>query len=752
MVPFSQGEGTAFHQTSIENLDPDTNVVNIVNVRCASHPDFLLQLNYRSLPEVNPSYPRTGNLWGWGNFIHKPIDEIAKIDLWVGVPNIEPATIQAMRKRNPNILILSAVNAINGSDLPDDYFLKDVNGRRQETWTGSYRLNITKPYVAEYQAKLAYNKILENNLMIDGLLFDNIETTISSDNYDMYGRLFQFDADENGIADDPTVLDAAWKEGLLHELNTFKALMPNAIMMGHSLDIHEPGIADIFNGKSIGFRTADVLEGEKGFWVLWDEYNDLEKLSRKPQVTMIESSPPDQISYGYDYSPWEKIPASTLKFAQSYYPYVRFGLAVTLMNDGYFTHEFGDTWHGNDWWYDELNFNLGYPLGPAERVDLGIPASKNLLANAGFEDPIVEPWRLDVSEKANNNATLTQDFSEKVSGSASARVDITAASGTDWHIELAQYSRSIVQGESYELSFWAKSDRQRTIALDASKGVPDWRDYGLTKQVTIETSWKKYVISFNARETASDARIQFLLGGTTGTVWMDDASLIRRPPDVYRRKFTNGMVLLNGSGGVVTVPVGPGYYRLFGLQAPRYETILDDRAGGFSTTGAWTEVKYDSGLWQVTGPFFHCWKEICHQRSGSTGEASWTLPISQADTYTISAWWPAAPQAGTFNANVTYEVVAGGKVVASQILDQRSGGDQWHAIATVPLSPGSSPTVRVRCQGSAPCLADALHLTSSARYNDGSAAPDVTLQPLDGIILSRSPVASFLHLPVVRTR
>ena len=33
----------------------------------------------------------------------------------------------------------------------------------------------------------------------------------------------------------------------------------------------------------------------------------------------------------------------------------------------------------------------------------------------------------------------------------------------------------------------------------------------------------------------------------SGTVWVDDVKLTVRPPDVYRRKFTKGVVLLNGS-------------------------------------------------------------------------------------------------------------------------------------------------------------------------------------------------------------
>ena len=35
--------------------------------------------------------------------------------------------------------------------------------------------------------------------------------------------------------------------------------------------------------------------------------------------------------------------------ARSEYQYFRFGLGFTLMRDGYFTHELGDSWHGQDW-------------------------------------------------------------------------------------------------------------------------------------------------------------------------------------------------------------------------------------------------------------------------------------------------------------------------------------------------------------------------------------------------------------------
>jgi hypothetical protein len=41
------------------------------------------------------------------------------------------------------------------------------------------------------------------------------------------------------------------------------------------------------------------------------------------------------------------------------------------------------------------------------------------------------------------------------------------------------------------------------------------------------------------------------------------------------------------------------------------------------------------------------------------------------------------------------------------------------------------------CPGALPCAADALYLRSAARYNDGTPAREITLQPLDAIVLQR---------------
>jgi hypothetical protein len=514
--------------------------------------------------------------------------------------------------------------------------------------------------------------------------------------------------------------------------------MPHALASGHLPRPPLEEFSTIFNGDSIGFLTADAIEGKRSFADLWAAYHDWWKIGREPVVMMVESSPPDQIAYGYDYSPWQKTPASTLEFARTYYPYVRFGLAFTLLNDGFFAHEFGDTWHGNDWWYDELDFDLGYPRGEARRVAVEGFTQTNRIVNGGFEGPLEGTWALSISGGAGAAASVARDTGEAAEGAASARITVTnAGAGTEWHVDFNQRNRSFTAGVSYDLEFWAKADRPRTIGLSAQKGSPDWRNYGLSKRLDITAEWKKYTVTFEARETVDDSRIQFFLGAATGTVWIDGVRIVEHPPDVWRRDFDNGITLLNGTRSRQTVTLEPGFRRLTGQQAPLHEYIVDDAGEGFHAGEEWKRASYDSGEWKSAGPFFHDWGESCRQNDGATGAAEFDLALRADDTYTLTAWWPAAPQAKDWSKRVVYEVVAGGQVVASKAFDQSKGGDEWHEIATVALAAAGRPVVRVRNEGAGAAIADAIHVRSARRFNDGSAAGTVSLEPMDGIVLRK---------------
>jgi uncharacterized protein (TIGR03437 family) len=58
-------------------------------------------------------------------------------------------------------------------------------------------------------------------------------------------------------------------------------------------------------------------------------------------------------------------------------------------------------------------------------------------------------------------------------------------------------------------------------------------------------------------------------------------------------------------------------------------------------------------------------------------------------------------------------------------------------IAPVNLTTSGSPILRVHNGSSGSLIADAVYVTSTALYNDGTQAPQVTLAPFDGILLQR---------------
>ena len=100
---------------------------------------------------------------------------------------------------------------------------------------------------------------------------------------------------------------------------------------------------------------------------------------------------------------------------------------------------------------------------------------------------------------------------------------------------------------------------------------------------------------------------------------------------------------------------------------------------------------------------------------------------------------PAAPGSSGWTNKAVYNVISGGSVVGSVTLDQTiaAAGDAWHALGTVNLTAAGAPVLQLKNGGSGSLVADAVYVTSTARYNDGSAASSVTLAPFDGILLQR---------------
>lgn len=88
-------------------------------------------------------------------------------------------------------------------------------------------------------------------------------------------------------------------------------------------------------------------------------------------------------------------------------------------------------------------------------------------------------------------------------------------SGTDLH-----------DGDTYSVSFQAKTNHTRTIVVEAYVDETDAHSVGLHNRLTLTEDWRKYVLYFTANSTIQSAnRLAFLMGDAVGTVDIANISL-----------------------------------------------------------------------------------------------------------------------------------------------------------------------------------------------------------------------------------
>jgi len=740
MQPVDTGTATTTHQAAVTGLNPNPQTVNPVYIRCASEAGFWA-LQYRSVAAPSGNFPRIGSIWGdvFGA-------QAAKIQLYNSL-GMSSERIAELRAANPAVLILASDDATYSGPwavFPDDYYLKDTQGNNIQVGPdGASMLNMTRPEVAAGVANYFYQQLVASGLDCDGFFLDDVFTTISWLSTDFFGKPVQISSMNNGVPDDPATLDAAWRAGLLLELSTLRNLVPWGYFTGHLGEPADPQLMTLFNGNSLVFDAVDVREGNLSFGDFWryDQNWFLQGVS--PGIAAVQSAPPSILSYGYGPQPSATLTASALAFAQSFYPNMRFGLASALMTDGFSTFDLGDSGCCFGWWYDEYDFNLGLPLGPAVR--LGAGAGANLLTNGGFENGLAG-WSFFVNNDGQASATVAIDGAVAAEGSSAAHIDVTSADSEPWEVNLYQMPLPVTAGANYQLQFWARADSPRTMTVDLESGNAPYPNYGLSSQVSLATTWTLNTLTFVSSATAGDGTLQFEVGDVAGNVWIDGVQLFPQAPDIFQRDFSDGVAVLNGTGGWQTVALEPGLARFTGAQAPRYQYIVDDSDAGFSANGAWNVVDISGGFNVVAGPWANAWGGSLHELDVPQGTAQWKLNIPADGTYTVQVWLPDAPGATGWTKSAAYQIVSGGNVVASASLDQSSAtaGDQWHTIFSgMALTAASSPVLTISNGGSGPLIADAVYITSVARYNDGSAAAQVTLAADDGILLQRQqPVAA----------
>lgn len=154
-------------------------------------------------------------------------------------------------------------------------------------------------------------------------------------------------------------------------------------------------------------------------------------------------------------------------------------------------------------------------------------ANPELLMNPDFETGTFNlPWEMETH--APSAAAVSISSSIFRSGKYAAQLDVTAYSGTDWHLQFKQTNFNFRKDTLYKVSFWVKAKSNTNFICGfMNNNAPYTWYYGKNFQAT--TDWKLYTFSIAIPENDSTMRLTIQPQGTT-TFWFDDFSVKKNVP------------------------------------------------------------------------------------------------------------------------------------------------------------------------------------------------------------------------------
>ena len=238
----------------------------------------------------------------------------------------------------------------------NDWWLRDGQGEIVASWPNMSVVNLTKPewrqFILDY-----LNKIYLLNKQWDGVFFDMVDARASL--YNKQG----IDIDNNGRTETSTEVDALWQGAMADWLKMSRQMWPEKLIVinGNSLVDYQPNI----NGRM--FENFPTPWEGSGKWAdsMKQYLYRLPKLNQKPYAYILNG-------------------VYNSKNERSRYQQMRFGLASSLLGEGYFSFDNGETGHNETWWFDEYNVDLGQST--TEPINLDAPEAQEVLPGVWRRD------------------------------------------------------------------------------------------------------------------------------------------------------------------------------------------------------------------------------------------------------------------------------------------------------------------------------------------------------------------------------
>ncbi len=339
-----------------------------ISTRVATSPSLPVrgqsEPGWRTAPTglVTRVYPRLVNYHHMalpdGQVEHKE-ERLAQWDIVILNPDQvsqERLSLSTIRRTNPQVKILawipfgqepSGMAIAQGipSEGTNDWFSRRPNGQYvRPSWGGHFMnpaaFNNAWP---KYAAEFVGRNYLQPD-QYDGVLLDIMAE----------GNWMGADFNRDGVRNE--LDDALWQEGTALVTTLLRTSVPQAILTGNGgspWSEHCPYFADA-NGDMHENALGDEF-GVPGWDNVWRGYQTcMTRATPRPAVHFISVD----VRNGRSLQDAKKLPSLT----QDDLRRMRLGLGTTLLDDGYFGFDRGDCLHGQLWWFDEYDADLGQPL------------------------------------------------------------------------------------------------------------------------------------------------------------------------------------------------------------------------------------------------------------------------------------------------------------------------------------------------------------------------------------------------------
>lgn len=331
--------------------------------------------------------------------------ELAKFDVVILDMEIQakrPDLLRKMRELNPRIILLAYITSQEirqdapggysvmrrrlAAGMSDQWYLKNSQGNKITWWPGTWLLNVSPncptyngERFSDYLVRFVNTELLSSGLW-NGVFYDNT--------WDNITHFAGSDVDLNADRVTDSNPNPDWQAGMKQIYQKTRAAHPGAIVVGNGTTRYYQ--TDL-NGKML----------ENFLPVSWGSTMETLKANvqngQTPAVNIIN--------------------ANTANTGNQNYQAMRFGLGSALLENSYFSYDYGDQNHGQTWWFDEYTANLGAPVTTA--------ASRNQ-----FNSYRPDVWRRDfehglvVLNSTDERATvdLGGDY-EKINGQQDHRVN-----------------------------------------------------------------------------------------------------------------------------------------------------------------------------------------------------------------------------------------------------------------------------------------------------------------------------------------